>query len=323
MITFRLRQSPFLEREDRRVEKALHLVLSPCIPEDRRVVNALELVAGLRPGETAALRWSHYDITPEPLGHLTVAVSWDSRLEVETTTKTERTRAVPVHPTLAKILAAWKVGGWAAQFGRAPRSDDLIVPNRDGEHRNPQRAVRRFHEDLQRLGLRRRRQHDCRRTFISLARGDGARADILRWVTHGRTGDIVDVYTTLPWEALCAEVAKLRLDLRQGKVLEFRKVASGPCDSPCDSPNGGTKKPSSHADLRAFSDEREKGFEPSTLALARRCSTAELFPRDCGEARALYRLPEDSVKSFPHQMSNGLTPRTSLRTCLRIHAGMQ
>ena len=24
--------------------------------------------------------------------------------------------------------------------------------------------------------------------------------------------------------------------------------------------------------------EREKGFEPSTLALARRCSTAELFP---------------------------------------------
>jgi hypothetical protein len=25
-------------------------------------------------------------------------------------------------------------------------------------------------------------------------------------------------------------------------------------------------------------EEREKGFEPSTLALARRCSTAELFP---------------------------------------------
>src|SRR5512137_525388 len=26
--------------------------------------------------------------------------------------------------------------------------------------------------------------------------------------------------------------------------------------------------------------EREKGFEPSTLALARRCSTAELFPQN-------------------------------------------
>jgi hypothetical protein len=26
-------------------------------------------------------------------------------------------------------------------------------------------------------------------------------------------------------------------------------------------------------------EEREKGFEPSTLALARRCSTTELFPQ--------------------------------------------
>ena len=29
--------------------------------------------------------------------------------------------------------------------------------------------------------------------------------------------------------------------------------------------------------------EREKGFEPSTLALARRCSTTELFPLDRDE----------------------------------------
>ena len=31
--------------------------------------------------------------------------------------------------------------------------------------------------------------------------------------------------------------------------------------------------------FRGF-EEREKGFEPSTLALARRCSTTELFPQD-------------------------------------------
>src|SRR5204862_5005201 len=58
--------------------------------------------------------------------------------------------------------------------------------------------LRRFHEDLERVGLRARRQHDSRRTFISIARADGARPDILRWVTHGPTGDIVDDYTTLP-----------------------------------------------------------------------------------------------------------------------------
>ena len=43
-------------------------------------------------------------------------------------------------------------------------------------------------------------------------------------------------------------------------------------------PTSGFKK-----DLASVSEknlEREKGFEPSTLALARRCSTTELFPLD-------------------------------------------
>ncbi|HEY1548161.1 MAG TPA: hypothetical protein VGG28_10085 [Kofleriaceae bacterium] len=47
--------------------------------------------------------------------------------------------------------------------------------------------LRRFHEDLKRLHMAKRRQHDARRTFISIARADGARPDILRWATHGPT----------------------------------------------------------------------------------------------------------------------------------------
>lgn len=61
------------------------------------------------------------------------------------------------------------------------------------------------------VGLRARRQHDTRRPFISIARTDGARPDVLRWATHGPTGDIVDDYTTLPWSTLCEEVAKVRI----------------------------------------------------------------------------------------------------------------
>jgi hypothetical protein len=82
-------------------------------------------------------------------------------------------------------------------------------------------GLRRFHEDLERLGLRPRRQHDTRRTFISIARADGARPDILRWATHGPTGDVVDVYTTLPWATLCEEVAKARIELLEGKLIEL------------------------------------------------------------------------------------------------------
>ncbi len=84
----------------------------------------------------------------------------------------------------------------------------------------------RFHGDLDKLGLRRRRQYDSRRTFISLARGDGARKDVLCWVTHGPEGDVFDDYTTLPWPTLCAAVACLRIELREGRVLPFAKAAN-------------------------------------------------------------------------------------------------
>jgi hypothetical protein len=71
--------------------------------------------------------------------------------------------------------------------------------------------------DLELLGMRRRRQHDTRRTFISLAIADGARKDLLRWVTHGPEGDQMDDYTTPPWEALCREVSCLRIRLPEGE----------------------------------------------------------------------------------------------------------
>jgi hypothetical protein len=64
-------------------------------------------------------------------------------------------------------------------------------------------------------------ERHARRTFISIARADGAVADTLHFATHGPDGDIMDDYTTMPWPALCAEVAKVRISLREGKLLEM------------------------------------------------------------------------------------------------------
>ncbi len=70
---------------------------------------------------------------------------------------------------------------------------------------------------------------DTRRTFISIARADGARPDILRWATHGPTGDIVDAYTTLPWPTLCDEVSRVRIVRNEGKLIQLLLVVgSGP-----------------------------------------------------------------------------------------------
>jgi hypothetical protein len=75
------------------------------------------------------------------------------------------------------------------------------------------------------LRYRRRRFHDLRRTMITLARVDGARPDLLKMVTHGPSGNILDIYTSMPWEILCAEVAKLRIERREGRVLKMPRVA--------------------------------------------------------------------------------------------------
>ena len=199
---------------------------------DRRVLYGLLFLTGCRFGEVAALRWSAYDRTHEPLGMLSVHASYDVRTNKEKGVKTGVPRRVPVHPTLAKLLAAWKLSGWQELIGQAPTDDDLIIPSRRNENRRVTHGRTKFHQDLERIGLRPRRIHDTRRTFISLALADGARKDVLRWVTHGPEGDIVDLYTTLPWSALCESVAALKVTLIEGQVIEFPVAAVASAKSP-------------------------------------------------------------------------------------------
>jgi len=81
------------------------------------MVHALELLAGVRPGEAAALRWRHYDPIVTPLGKILVAKSYNTRGNVEKTTKTDAVKHVPVHPVLAAMLAQWKLQGWPEMMG--------------------------------------------------------------------------------------------------------------------------------------------------------------------------------------------------------------
>jgi hypothetical protein len=161
-----------------------------------------------------------------PLGKLLVARSYNSRTGREKNTKTEAVKHVPVHPTLAAMLAEWKLGGWPELMGRAPGPDDLIVPlppdaadrrrSRTGE---PYRAASysglNWREtDLPALGWRHRRHYDMRATFITLAIEDGADPEILEnRVTHARQSrSAFDGYNRGP--AVGADVrrvAKLRI----------------------------------------------------------------------------------------------------------------
>jgi hypothetical protein len=77
--------------------------------------------------------------------------------------------------------------------------NDLVIPpvpwrkQKTNLCRPPQAGLRAFHADCKAIGIRKRRNHDTRRTFISLARAADARLDLLRWITHGPSAGLLDL----------------------------------------------------------------------------------------------------------------------------------
>lgn len=214
------------------------------IPLDRQVVYGFGLLAGLRPGEGAALRWRHYDVTSTPLGKLTVAHSYSTSYSATKRTKTLSVRHVPVHPALATLLEHWRLG-WAEMHGRPAEPDDLIVPLPPAVRRTKRKGERfrgwdytgkRWRDiDLKALGWRARSVYDTKSTFITLAIEDGADPTIIKErVTHTRARrDAFDGYDRGPhWIATCREVAKLAIrrfstDLLPGEIMSKESTTKG------------------------------------------------------------------------------------------------
>jgi integrase len=249
-------------RESARFTKAeLERLISPdpAIEPDSTVTYALLGLGALRHGELAALRWRH--LTPrEPLPGLLVANS-----NRRGRTKAGRTRLMPIHPVLGAVLAEWRLSGWAALMGRAPTDDDLVLPlplqlpaGRRVQGKRPELQVapdarmrtkdftwRRAARHLEALGMRHRRVHDLRRTFLSLAEADGADTSILYWGTHGRPGDILGAYRDADWRRLCEELQRLHVERRS--PARARQIVPGPA---ADGPAEGVRRPATPVSAR-------------------------------------------------------------------------
>lgn len=198
------------------------------VPHQRRMYYGIGLLTGTRLGEISGRRWRDYDPEAQPLGRLLCATQYDDQ-----PLKGQRpAREVPVHPTLAAMLAAWKLA-WPSIYGRHATPEDFIVPKRAvGYHRvgitpgamTQANVWRNLQDDLAALGLRRRRVHDTRRTLTTLALTDGADKYLLRWITHGpQKADAFDSYVSPPWEALCKQISGLRISLRTAKVVRMKR----------------------------------------------------------------------------------------------------
>lgn len=203
-------KDPQWRRTARFVVGEVHdLVFSTSLDFRRRVSNALEFMTGTRPGEASALRWKDWEWERAPLGGLVCGEAYSTALQRRKPTKTEVVREIPVHPLLASMLSEWRAEGWRQWTGRDPTDEDLILPLVDGSHRPSDVALAEFHNDLKRLGLRRRRHYDTRRSFVSILRDAGAKKEDIRLITSLLYEESIDFYDTPTWQRLCDVVLLL------------------------------------------------------------------------------------------------------------------
>lgn len=190
-----------------------------------RVLWTLLALTGARLGEALALRWCdlHDDA---PLRRIGIARQVHHRTRALTATKTREARTVPEHPELRRVLERWRSQGWPEEYGRAPRSENLLLPSR-AEAGRPwgtasdaggplwaQDAHRALRRDLTAAGVRAHRVHDLRHTFASLCADAGMRENVAARWTHAPGGSSARHLYALPsWAAQCAELVLLRLDV--------------------------------------------------------------------------------------------------------------
>lgn len=192
------------------------LISDDRIPEDRRMLYALEFLTGMRSGEAAARKWE--DWTDESyrgdLGRLVARTAYNTRHRILKATKTRVEKWIPVHPALAAMLRWWRAEGFERFQGRPPTSEDLIVPSVMGKCRNVSSSWRNFSEDLRRVGIPHQRHYETRSTFINLAEGGGANPSDVSLLTHASVGQAKGLYRRIPqlWPRLCAAVQAIRIE---------------------------------------------------------------------------------------------------------------
>lgn len=231
-----------LPRNVRRHEKAAWtraelatLITDARIPEVHRIANAIASFTAARVGEVAGMRWRDLDVDAPGLWRWSLRTQYDGLpLKSERATG-EHPRDVPIHPTLAALLAAWKLEGWSRHVGRHPKPSDFVTPRDDGRcHSDDSLGAKPTHRHASTVGIDStgRDFHSFRRAMITHARADGAREEYLERVTHNAKGTMLDRYTYAGWGELCAAVSCLRLELRRDAAVIPLRRASGGDDPP-------------------------------------------------------------------------------------------
>jgi hypothetical protein len=122
------------------------------------------------------------------------------------------------------MLAVWKRGLFAKIYGRSPMPYDYVVPTRRRgkramSYRRPHASFESHSRDCEASSIAPRCVHGRAHTFILLARGDGARADMVEKVTHNAKAKMIDHYTHLDFMPKCQAVGAPNRTVGVGRTV--------------------------------------------------------------------------------------------------------
>jgi integrase/recombinase XerD len=152
---------------DTEVNQLLHFARRTRNPLRNRVIVLLSAKAGMRAGEIAALTW---DMVLDPQSQI------GSVIELrDSAAKKGSGRLIPIHPDLAKALAAWrkssgpKASGPKSSGPKASADSTYVVRSERGGQMTPLSVVVWFNRAFHKVGLKGCSSHSGRRTFITRA----------------------------------------------------------------------------------------------------------------------------------------------------------
>ena len=182
-------------------------------PIQRSVIYLAGLLTGARAGELCGLRWRDWLRGVRPLGVLNIRQQFHTgHGRIEKTTKTDMPKDIPVHPELARWLAAWRLR-WPLVAGFQPFPDSpIFVTKIKKQHWRADTLRNSLRKDLDRLGLPVHTTHDLRHSFITHARAGGADRHDLRRITHPSPADVLGLYDHPDWVRRCAAVSALKFN---------------------------------------------------------------------------------------------------------------
>lgn len=196
------------------------------VPPEARVWMAISFYTGMRLGEVAARKWSDWHKDTVLLGALSVHSQYDDKPLKTDDGEDVHPRTVPVHPELGRILQDWWNEGFEFVYLRKPTANDRIVPHRKLGTHSKSSGYKLFMRALAATGIASKTLHATRNTFLSVARSNGARKDVIEAVTHNSAGDVVDGYTEWEWRPLCEAVAFVDFALTPEETAAFYQLRS-------------------------------------------------------------------------------------------------